>query len=75
MPEIGETIRGQVVAAASGDTIKAEHWPTEGFSPTGGQWASAIALVLVGFACSVGIGMIGGDDASETPESDVHDAS
>lgn len=75
MPEIGETIRGQVVAAASRDTIKAEHWPTEGFSPTGGQWASAIALVLVGFACSVGIGMIGGDDASETPESDVHDAS
>ncbi|MCP4758460.1 MAG: DUF368 domain-containing protein [Planctomycetes bacterium] len=70
-PEIGEIIRGQAVTEETLDAIKPEHWPTEAFSASAGQWASAFALVLVGFACSVGIGMIGGgeeDEPSSPPE-------
>jgi len=61
-PDIGEIIRGETVTADNVDTIRPEHWPTEMFSPSAGQWASATALVLIGFAASVGIGMIGGKD-------------
>jgi len=64
-PDVGEVVRGQTVTAESLPDIKPEHWPTEGFTPTGGQWASAFALVLIGFACSVGVGMIGGEDRSD----------
>jgi putative membrane protein len=63
-PLIGEIVRGQAVTARmleSGE-IKPEHWPTELFGPSAGQVASAVALVLVGFACSVGIGLLGGED-------------
>ncbi len=67
-PEVGEVVRGQIVTETTVATIKPEHWPTEGFTPTGGQWASAMALVVIGFACSVGIGLIGGeDDPDATP--------
>ena len=48
--------------------IKPEHWRTEVFGPSAGQTASAIALILVGFACSVGIGLLGGEE--EDPEGD-----
>ena len=68
-PAIGEVIQGQTVTAESLPEIDVKHWPTEGFTASAGQWASAIALVLVGFACSVGIGMIGGDDeGADVPE-------
>ena len=67
-PEVGEIVRGQTVTAESLPDIKPVHWPTEGFTPTGGQWASAFALVLIGFACSVGVGMIGGEDRSDGEE-------
>ena len=68
-PTIGEIVRGQTVTAESLLEIDVKNWPTEGFSPSAGQWASAIALVLVGFASSVGIGLIGGDDEdANTPK-------
>jgi putative membrane protein len=68
-PTIGEIVRGQTVTAESLLEIDVKNWPTEGFNPSAGQWASAIALVLVGFASSVGIGLIGGDDEdANTPE-------
>jgi putative membrane protein len=66
-PELGEIVRGQTVTTDTLDAIKPEHWPTEVFAASAGQWASAIALVLVGFACSVGIGMIGGEEEPEPP--------
>ncbi|HCA38996.1 MAG TPA: hypothetical protein DEO92_04880, partial [Phycisphaerales bacterium] len=69
-PVIGEIVRGQPVTAEmlkAGD-IKPEHWRTEVFGPSAGQTASAIALILVGFACSVGIGLLGGEE--EDPEGD-----
>ncbi|MDG2053366.1 MAG: DUF368 domain-containing protein [Phycisphaerales bacterium] len=70
-PAIGEVVQGQTVTAASLPEIDVKHWPTEGFTASAGQWASAIALVLVGFACSVGIGMIGGDDEDADASSEV----
>lgn len=63
-PVVGDIIRGKVVTAEkldSGD-IKPEHWRTELFGPSAGQLASSVALILVGFACSVGIGLLGGED-------------
>jgi putative membrane protein len=66
-PVLGDIIRGQRVTAEmlADGSIKPEHWRTELFGPSAGQVASAVALVLVGFACSVGIGLIGGEDEHE----------
>jgi len=73
-PEVGEVIRGRAVTAEMLDSgIKPEHWRTELFGPSAGQVASAVALILVGFACSVGIGLLGGED--EDSEDDVVSAS
>jgi hypothetical protein len=67
---VGELIRGRVTTQTmlEDGSIKPHHWPTAHFTPTPGQIASALGLVLVGFAASVGIGMIGGEDESEAPE-------
>ena len=69
-PEVGELIRGRVATQTmlEDGSIKPHHWPTAHFTPPLGQIASALGLVLVGFAASVGIGMIGGEDESEAPE-------
>jgi putative membrane protein len=67
-PIVGDVIRGQSITAEMlrSDQIKPEHWRTELFAPSAGHVASAVALTLVGFACSVGIGLLGGED--EDPE-------
>lgn len=69
-PAVGETIRGRVVTEAmlEDGSIKPHHWPTEHFTPPIGQIASAIGLVVVGFAASVGIGMIGGQEDEDLSE-------
>ena len=76
-PEVGDVIRGQVVSEATRENIKLEHWPTESFSPDAGQWAVALTLLLVGFACAVGIGLIGGqeDDAHSDDTREDHSPS
>ena len=69
-PILGEVIRGRVVTAdmLSDDQVKPEHWRTELFAPSAGQVASSVAFVLVGFACSVGIGLLGGKDEDSEAE-------
>jgi putative membrane protein len=71
-PMLGDIIRGQRVTdeMLADGSIKPEHWRTELFGPSAGQVASSVALILVGFACSVGIGLIGGEDEHE-PSSPV----
>ena len=71
-PTVGETIRGRVITETmlEDGSIKPHHWPTEHFAPPMRQIASAIGLVLVGFAASVGIGMIGGQEDEDLDATD-----
>lgn len=49
-PDVGDVIKGQVVTVESLATIDQDDWPTEFFKPTPVQVASAVGLVLLGFA-------------------------
>ena len=59
-PEVGEVIRGvEVVSQEQAEAIEPKYWPTEYFTPTGGQIAQAGALVLLGAGISGFIGLLG----------------
>ena len=64
-PEIGDTVKAQVVTEESLAEIDPEDWPTEFFKPTGTQIGSAIGLVGIGFAITMGVAMIGGKEEEE----------
>jgi len=59
-PVVGDVIKGQPVTEQTIAEIEPDDWPVEFFSPTPGQGAGAIGLVLFGFGATVGLSMIGG---------------
>lgn len=63
-PEIGSTLKGQVVTAENLDEFDAEDYPTEYFTPSITQVAGSLALIAIGFGITVGISKIGGDEDS-----------
>ena len=70
-PEIGDTIKAQVVTAENVDTFDADDWPVEFFQPTGMQVGSSVALALLGFGITLGVSLIGRDDSDEVPAAAV----
>ncbi|MEQ9616584.1 MAG: DUF368 domain-containing protein [Phycisphaerales bacterium] len=67
-PSVGDIIKGQAVTEATLAEIEADDWPVEFFAPTPMQGLGAVALVLGGFAATVGLSMIGGkkDEPDQT---------
>jgi putative membrane protein len=61
-PEPGVVIRGRVMTAELIAGLDPKNYPLERFSPTGGQVAGALGLVLAGFALTLGIAHIGGEE-------------
>ncbi|MEM9194927.1 MAG: DUF368 domain-containing protein [Myxococcota bacterium] len=59
-PEIGSQFKGQVVTAELLAELEPEKYPTEFFSPSFGQIAGSIGLVIVGFALTAAIARLGG---------------
>ena len=65
-PEIGSTVKGQVVTAESLATLDVEDWPTESFAPTAGQAFGAFGLVLLGAAVTTVIARLGREEPSSS---------
>lgn len=58
-PQIGLTVKGQIVTAETISDIDAEDWPLERFSPSGMQIAGSLGLIVAGFGATMLIGRIG----------------
>ncbi len=61
-PQVGDTIKGEVVTEESIAEIDKEDWRTEFFSPSGVQIGSSIALVLLGLGVTIGVSKLSGED-------------
>ena len=59
-PEAGDLHEGTALTAEAAAALDPEEWPLERFSPTGGQVASAVGLVLLGLLGTTAIGRLGG---------------
>ncbi|MCP3905481.1 MAG: DUF368 domain-containing protein [Planctomycetes bacterium] len=72
-PEVGTIFRGDTVVVVDGELtmeqagreIKPSAWETAFFTPSTGQAAAACGLIIVGFATSFGIALIGGGDRKQ----------
>lgn len=58
-PQIGSVLKGQTVTHETLSAIRPEDWPLEFFSPSGGQVAWSIVLVVMGLATTLGISRLG----------------
>jgi putative membrane protein len=63
-PEIGDTIKGQVLTEETLAELEAEDYPTAFFRPDGKQIGGALGLIVAGFACTCLIARIGGGNES-----------
>ena len=69
-PEVGSVIRGVTIESVEqAQEVPLKRWPTARFTPSGGQVVGCFGLIMLGFAISLGVGLIGGKDkeTSENP--------
>jgi len=63
-PAPGDVIKGRVVTVENRGEFDAEDWPVRRFTPTGGEMAGSLGLVVVGLGATIGIGRLGRRDES-----------
>ncbi len=61
-PVVGVMIKGRIVTEATLADIEPDDWATEYFRPSPVQTIAALGLVAVGFAVTMGIARVGGED-------------
>lgn len=61
-PQVGDTIKGQVVTEETLAEIDQEDWNTEFFTPNLVQSSGAILLTILGFGITMGVAKIGGGE-------------
>ena len=59
MPQVGDTIKGQVVTTETVSTIDPDDWPTEFFHPSAKQVGGSLLLVAIGFGITTCVDRIG----------------
>ena len=64
-PQVGDTIKGQVVTVESLPEIEPDDWPTEFFQPDVKTVGMSLGLILIGFALTMGIARVGGSNESD----------
>ena len=66
-PNVGDMIKGRVVTVETLNEIEQDDWRLERFDPSGGQLATALGLIGLGFGATLAIARIGthGEDAQE----------
>lgn len=62
-PQIGDVVKGQVVSEQTLADIDPEDWPTEFYQPNMRQIGSSLLLIGLGFAVTIGIAQIGGQES------------
>jgi putative membrane protein len=60
-PEPGDTFKGKVMTSEAIAELRPVDYPTRFFTPSPTQFAAAIALVLAGFAATMGVARFGRD--------------
>ena len=63
-PEPGDVIKGRQMTVETIAELDPEDYPLARFGPSGGQIAGALGLILAGFAATIGIARIGGNEDS-----------
>ncbi len=62
-PQIGDTIKGRVVTQENLDDMRApdnaKEWAQRAFTPSAGQVAGSLGLIVLGFGATVGIARLG----------------
>jgi putative membrane protein len=58
-PRTGIVVKGQLVTDQSIATIAADDWPLERFTPSGGQVAGSLLLIIAGIGATMLIGRLG----------------
>ena len=64
-PEVGSYIKGQLINEENQTSFDKEDWPTASFRPGFGQIAGSLGLILLGFAASTGVALIGASASDE----------
>ena len=62
-PKVGDTIKGQVVTNETINDIEPDDYPTVYFSPSGPKVGIALGLIGLGFAITMGVALVGGDES------------
>jgi putative membrane protein len=68
-PRAGDIIKGRVLEARDLDSVETRDWRLERFAPAPMQMASALGLILAGFAATLVIARIGAGDSREAEDS------
>ncbi len=58
-PQIGDEIRGEIVTEDTLDDIDPKDWPEQRFTPSAGQIAGSVGLVVLGFGATLGVSRLG----------------
>ncbi len=67
-PQLGSTLKGQVVTPSMRAELSPDDWPTEFFTPEWWQVPVAVGLIVAGFAVTTLIGRLGGDSGTDPQE-------
>ena len=62
-PQVGDTIKGQIVTEETVAEIEPDDWATQYFRPNLSQVAGSLGLIAIGFGLTLGIARIGSDEA------------
>jgi putative membrane protein len=60
-PQVGDTIKGEVLTAETVDGVDPKDWPQQAYTPGVGKVAGSVALILIGFGATLGIDRLGAD--------------
>ncbi len=61
-PEIGDTIKGQIVTAETLPEIEPDDWATRYFQPRFSQLAGSLGLIAIGLGVTLGIAHLGREE-------------
>ncbi len=64
-PKVGDTVKGQVLNEQTMAELESKDWPNEFFTPSTTQIISAMGLIGLGFAVTMGVAAIGGREGQE----------
>jgi len=69
-PELGQTVKGEVVSSKNIDEIDEVDWPTRRFSPSVVQAGCSLGLIGIGIAVTLAVGKIGGKPSMSSGDSE-----
>ena len=72
-PQPGDVIKGSVMTAEAIASLDPKDFPLERFTPSGGQWAGAVGLLVGGFLLTQAVALVGGAGESSQATTPVEE--